>query len=378
MILRFDKSILLFVILLLLPILCPAQEQTHIVKRGDTLYSLGRRYNMTVQEIQELNGLKDTHLAIGQVLKVKASSSEQSESTSSVNDNRNTHSSTPLQRSSLPASHFYQIKKGDNLYRIAKKHQISLQDIVEWNEFLNANIPIYPGQLIIIKDPALATQSSPENKLAEISLDQTNPHNKTSDVAEKIYIVKPKDTLYRIALNNNTSVAELKELNSLTGNDLRVGQKLYLSGKPKTPDQAAIDRIEAEAVLTKDRIRDDLAEPVAGEVISEYGLRNGRPHKGIDLAAKSGTPVYAVLDGTVVYSGTQGAYGNVVVLEHQDFVMTVYAHNDKNSVTVGEKVQKGQQIATVGSTGNATCSHLHFEYRIKGKAIDPRKVLPFE
>ncbi len=118
--------------------------------------------------------------------------------------------------------------------------------------------------------------------------------------------------------------------------------------------------------------------PVEGKILSEYGLRNGRPHKGIDLGAKSGTPIFAVLDGTVVYSGVQGAYGNVVVLEHPDFVMTVYAHNEKNLVAVGDTVQKGQQIAMVGSTGNATGSHLHFEYRIKGKAINPRKVLPLD
>ncbi|HCM16257.1 MAG TPA: transcriptional regulator, partial [Candidatus Cloacimonas sp.] len=68
----------------------------------------------------------------------------------------------------------------------------------------------------------------------------------------------------------------------------------------------------------------------------------------------------------------------VVVLEHPDFVMTVYAHNEKNLVAVGDTVQKGQQIAMVGSTGNATGSHLHFEYRIKGKAINPRKVLPLD
>ena len=118
--------------------------------------------------------------------------------------------------------------------------------------------------------------------------------------------------------------------------------------------------------------------PVDGKVWSEYGLRNGRPHKGIDIGAKQGTPIYAVLDGTVVYSGVQGAYGNVVVVEHPDFVMTVYAHNEKNLVSVNEKVKQGQQIATVGATGNARGAHVRFEYRLKGKAINPRKVLPLK
>ncbi|MGC9361975.1 MAG: M23 family metallopeptidase, partial [Candidatus Syntrophosphaera sp.] len=92
----------------------------------------------------------------------------------------------------------------------------------------------------------------------------------------------------------------------------------------------------------------------------------------------AGTPVKAVLDGVVVFSGVQGGYGNVVVLEHPDFVMTVYAHNEKNLVKVDDEVKQGDEIATMGSTGQTTGSHLHFEYRLKGKAINPRKVLPLE
>ncbi|MDD2506524.1 MAG: LysM peptidoglycan-binding domain-containing M23 family metallopeptidase, partial [Candidatus Cloacimonetes bacterium] len=198
-----------------------------------------------------------------------------------------------------------------------------------------------------------------------------------TEVIEKVYIVQPKDTLFKIARENNMTVDEIKRINSLLSNDIRVGQKIYLAGSPRpggsTP--SGVSLTEAD-IINKDKIRDDLIMPVEGKILSEYGLRNGRPHKGIDLGAKNGTPIYAVLDGTVVYSGVQGAYGNVVVIEHPDFVMTVYAHNEKNLVAVGDKIQKGQQIATVGSTGNATGSHLHFEYRIKGKAINPRKVLP--
>ena len=65
-----------------------------------------------------------------------------------------------------------------------------------------------------------------------------------------------------------------------------------------------------------------------------------------------------------------------VILEHDNLTMTVYAHNESNLVRLGEKVKKGQPIATVGQTGNATAPHLHFEYRVEGKAINPREVLP--
>ena len=68
--------------------------------------------------------------------------------------------------------------------------------------------------------------------------------------------------------------------------------------------------------------------------------------------------------------------GNVIILEHKDHTMTVYAHNEANLVRLEEKVDKGQPIATVGQTGTASGPHLHFEYRINGKAINPREVLP--
>jgi murein DD-endopeptidase MepM/ murein hydrolase activator NlpD len=115
--------------------------------------------------------------------------------------------------------------------------------------------------------------------------------------------------------------------------------------------------------------------PTEGVVTSEFGLRNNVPHKGIDFGAPYGTPIIAVDSGSVIFEGMQRGYGNVIVVEHKYHIMTVYAHNEKNLVSLGKAVKKGEQIATVGATGNATAPHLHFEYRIKGKAIDPREVL---
>jgi murein DD-endopeptidase MepM/ murein hydrolase activator NlpD len=116
--------------------------------------------------------------------------------------------------------------------------------------------------------------------------------------------------------------------------------------------------------------------PVVGKVTSEFGLRNGRPHKGIDIANKKGTPILAAMAGKVAYSGRQRGYGNVIILEHANSVMTVYAHNETNLVRVDELVKKGQPIATLGSSGVSSGPHLHFEYREQGRAINPRDILP--
>jgi murein DD-endopeptidase MepM/ murein hydrolase activator NlpD len=97
-------------------------------------------------------------------------------------------------------------------------------------------------------------------------------------------------------------------------------------------------------------------------------------HKGVDLTAPSGTDVFAALDGRVVTSSRQKGYGNYVVLDHGNGVVTLYGHHRKNFVQEGEIVHRGQKIAEVGRTGNATGPHLHFELRVEGEVKNP---LPF-
>jgi murein DD-endopeptidase MepM/ murein hydrolase activator NlpD len=117
--------------------------------------------------------------------------------------------------------------------------------------------------------------------------------------------------------------------------------------------------------------------PVEGQPTSGYGMRmhpidhEERLHSGMDIAAPTGTPIQAAAAGQVVFSGTQAGYGNVVVIQHTEGYSTLYAHNTANLVSVGTTVSQGQPIATVGSTGRSTGSHLHFEVRKDGKRLDP-------
>ena len=99
-----------------------------------------------------------------------------------------------------------------------------------------------------------------------------------------------------------------------------------------------------------------------------------RPHKGIDLV--SNAPIYAARSGVVIYSGSrQRGYGNLVILQHKDKYVTVYAHNRRNLVDEGAKVRQGEQIAELGNTGRSTGPHLHFEIRYQGKPINPMTIL---
>lgn len=118
--------------------------------------------------------------------------------------------------------------------------------------------------------------------------------------------------------------------------------------------------------------------PVQGTVSSGYGPRWGRMHRGIDIAAPTGTPVVAAASGVVSYSGWHnGGYGNLVDIKHPDGSLTRYAHNSQVLVQQGQKVEQGQLIALVGSTGRSTGPHSHFEIHAPGEgAIDPMAFLP--
>lgn len=123
--------------------------------------------------------------------------------------------------------------------------------------------------------------------------------------------------------------------------------------------------------------------PVPGKtrISSPYGYRTHpilntkKLHTGIDIPAPTGTPAVAIDNGTVIFSGVQNGYGNTLMIKHDDGKVTLYAHNDKLLASVGDRVQKGQVVTKIGSTGRSTGPHLHFEVRINGKTTNPMKYI---
>jgi murein DD-endopeptidase MepM/ murein hydrolase activator NlpD len=119
-----------------------------------------------------------------------------------------------------------------------------------------------------------------------------------------------------------------------------------------------------------------LAWPVRGVIYAQFGKRAESVHDGIDLAAPEGTPIRAAADGSVLFSAVQQGYGNLIIVEHEGGLLTLYAHNRKNLVREGERVRLGQVIAHMG-TGTATSGpYLHFEVRIAGMPKNPLDYLP--
>lgn len=117
--------------------------------------------------------------------------------------------------------------------------------------------------------------------------------------------------------------------------------------------------------------------PFKGVITSNYGWREGRIHKGIDIDLNKGDKVAAAFDGKVRFAKKQGGFGNVVILMHPNGLETVYAHLSKIKVKEGDIVLSGQVIGLGGNTGHSTGSHLHFELRYKGHALNPGAFISF-
>ena len=192
------------------------------------------------------------------------------------------------------------------------------------------------------------------------------------------HVVRPGETLWRIARRFGVSVEELIRVNGIRDvHRVPVGARLLVPA-PAVPGaavgrEAARVRARAEALRAA---RLSFGWPLRGRLTSPFGTRRGRPHEGIDVAAPRGTPVRAAEAGRVIHAGPLGAYGKLVVVDHGGGFATVYAHNRRILVRPGQRVEKGQPLAEVGATGNATGPHLHFEVRVAKVARDPLLYLP--
>src|SRR5690606_5699978 len=116
---------------------------------------------------------------------------------------------------------------------------------------------------------------------------------------------------------------------------------------------------------------------VKGWLTSGFGYRyspwggNVKMHKGVDIAAPTGTSVMAPSDGVVVFSGSKGGYGSTVIIDHGYGIKTLFGHNSQLFVSEGDKITRGQKISAVGSTGASTGPHLHYEVHVDGIPTDP-------
>jgi lipoprotein NlpD len=195
------------------------------------------------------------------------------------------------------------------------------------------------------------------------------------------HVVRQGQTLWRIARAYGIAVDELARANGITDpSRIEIGQAIFVPGATSALDVPPYPAPPPEApgaVPAAPWIPvapDGFAWPLTGgEILSPFGARRSqRRHAGLDIRGARGEAVLASRAGRVIYSGsTMQGYGKMVILDHGDGLTSLYAHNSRLLVGLGEDVEQGQPIALVGRTGNATTDHLHFEIRRDNVPLDP-------
>jgi murein DD-endopeptidase MepM/ murein hydrolase activator NlpD len=230
----------------------------------------------------------------------------------------------------------HQIQSNETLYSISIEYNVSISTILDWNSNLSPN-NLKIGQVILIPQPE-----------------------------GYIYEVKEGDNLTYIAKLFFTSVSDIVKANNLDTTTIFVNQKLFI---PKSVVGKGFNNER------------NIIWPVYGTISSLYGYRvhpitkEYSFHKGIDLAAPIGTPVFCVEAGKVKFVGENGGYGLMVEIESSNGSY-VYGHLSQINVYEGQYVEKGEMIARVGNTGLSTGPHLHFEVKKADTNYDPLVFLP--
>lgn len=194
-----------------------------------------------------------------------------------------------------------------------------------------------------------------------------NSNQDTNNINNNIIsTIEIKENIVEFTSKNNVMSSNVIENEEINKNEEKVKQE---------KSQMELDAEKVKQICKFEK-------PISGKVTSEYGEREitmkgmTADHKGIDIAANAGTSIKAAMEGTVIVAEENSEYGKFIKIENND-VMTVYAHCKKLKVKKGEKIKQGQTIALVGTTGNSTGPHLHFEIRLSNRYINPRYVINF-
>lgn len=258
----------------------------------------------------------------------------------------------------------YTVKVGDTLESIAKAYGVTVNTI------------------------AISSSISVDSILKE------GQELRFPSVSGILYTVKDGETLWDISTTYDINVSDIAVASGIDSpGKLKLGQELIIPGADKIQPVLAAPAGtsksgQSSGVRVASRSGSALKSssassnrtmlwPVRGRISSPFGQRWGKMHKGIDIAAPVGTNVVASMGGVVTRSGwDSGGYGYLIVINHGNGFVTYYGHNSKLLVKSGEKVAAGEHIAEVGSTGDSTGPHCHFEVRKNGTPVNPINYLP--
>jgi murein DD-endopeptidase MepM/ murein hydrolase activator NlpD len=252
----------------------------------------------------------------------------------------------------------YEVVSGDSLWSIARVHDMYVDDIIAANPGITENLQIGQKISLVVPKPYVTVVSEEEKTVAEAIAFETETIKDSS-----LYTYDRKVRTAGKPGSKLTTYALVRE-NGLIVEQTAIGEQI--EEKPTT--QVVVVGTKQPAFVATGRYTWPVSR--GGQITSRYGQRGGGFHSGVDIAAPQGTPVVASDNGVVTYTGWNGGYGKCVIISH-GASSTLYGHLSQVTASHGQKVQKGQTIGLVGSTGKSTGPHLHFEIREGGSRKNP-------
>ena len=259
------------------------------------------------------------------------------------------------------------------------------------NEKIQENVENYSKENI--ESAELTATPEYELKLVNKSQDENEDEviialQNELEITYKYYEIASNNEVIENVKDEETAEKLVNEIKELSNNEV----ELTINEKTtKALEEIQIDDLEVAKENTVEKLNIDTTEsiadingikvatlPVTGTISSRYGVSSKirvSTHTGLDIAATTGTPIKVVADGTITFAAYRGSYGYLVKVDHGNGVETWYGHTSKMLVKEGQAVKAGDTIALVGSTGNSTGPHLHFEVRINGEHVNPQKYL---
>lgn len=285
----------------------------------------------------------------------------------------------------LSKQYIYMILKSKNLFDLFKNLGSVSKIIAFDKELIDKSKQVQESISVEISEINLKIKEQEEKQIAIKEKQEEIVSAKNSVVAIQNKEEEKRNEL--LALQNE----KINSIASLENNSKYINDEIEELESHNSELEAELDRIinsVAGGTGSNDNIESLPGEsgflrPISGRITSYYGYRVNpvtgqyKLHKGIDYAGNYGDPIKASKSGVVEYSGWISGYGNTIILGHGNGVQTLYPHAQTLNVSYGDTVSQGDVIATVGSTGNSTGPHLHFEIRINGEAVDPLNYIPY-